>query len=434
MGTAMARLTYNAMAHASLGRGYADLDESDLSSASISQAWRLRDRASDQEKFFIAAAYQTLVTGNLEQAQQTCEAWSRTYPREAKAHLMLSGMIHKTAGRFENGINEAQKAIELDPDFAIGYYNLAVNQSFLDRLDDAERTLQRGRARGLEIDEFLMLEHDLAFLKGDPAEMDRVVALALRRSGGESWINNKEAFALAYTGHLQQARRMSRRAVDQARQVGQRERASLWEAGAAVREASFGNSLEARKRAAAALELSRDREAQYGAAFALTLAGDLARAQALTDDLEKRFPEDTAVKFSYVPVLRALLALDHGDASAALESLQVAVPHERGVPLSSAEALFGALYPVYARGEVYLAMHRGAEAAAEFQKILDHRAIMVADPVGALALLQLGRAYTLMGDVNKAKAAYRDFLALWKDADPDTPVFRQAKSESARLQ
>ena len=423
-----------AMAHASLGRMYADLDESDLAAESIRRAWELRDRASDREKFWIAAAYDILVTGKLEEAQQTCEAWAQTYPREAPPHQMLSGMINKVAGRYEKAAAEARKAIELDPDFAIVYYNLAVNQVYLDRLGEAEDTLRRAAGRGLEIDEFVMLEYDIAFLRGDQTGMEREAARARGRSGAENWISNKEAFALAYSGHLQQARSMSRRAVDQAQQASQRERAALWEAGAAVRDAFFGNASEARKRAMAALELSKNREAEYGAAFALALSGDSSQAQALADDLERRFPLDTSVRFSFLPALCAHLALNHGDASQAFELLQVAVPHELGVPRSSVSGEFGALYPVYVRGEARLAAHQGTEAAAEFQKILEHRGIVVSDPVGVLAHLQLGRAFAMSGDKTRAKTAYQDFLTLWKDADPDLPILQQAKAEYATLQ
>jgi eukaryotic-like serine/threonine-protein kinase len=222
--------------------------------------------------------------------------------------------------------------------------------------------------------------------------------------------------------------------VDQAQQAAQRERASIWESGAAVREAFFGNAPEAKKKANAALAFSHDREAEYGAAFALALSGDIVRAQELAADMEKRFPEDTAVRFSYLPVVRAQLALNHGDASKAIELLQVAVPYELGVPRSSIHALFGALYPIYMRGEAYLAAHQGAEAAAEFQKILDHRGIVVSDPVGAVARLRLAKAYVLMADNARAKSAYQDFITLWKDADPDVPILKQAKAEYASLQ
>ncbi|MFZ0593025.1 MAG: protein kinase, partial [Bryobacteraceae bacterium] len=335
-----------AMAHASLGRIYADLDESDLAAQSTRRAWEMRDRASDPEKFFILASYSALVTGNLDEARQICEAWARAYPREARPHHLLSGVLNKVAGQYETAIVEARKAIELDPDFAIGYYNLAVNHVYLDRLEEAEDALRRAAARGLEIDEFLMLEYDIAFLKSDQAGMERQAARARGGSGAENWISNKEAFALAYSGHLQQARNTSRRAVDQAQHAAQRERAGLWEAGAAVREAFFGNASEARKRATAALQLSRDREVEYGAAFALAIAGEPSGSQALANDLERRFPEDTSVRFAYLPVLRARLALNHGDVSKAFELLQAAVPYELGV----ARVSFGALYPIYVRG------------------------------------------------------------------------------------
>ena len=422
-----------AMAHAYLGRMYANLDESDLSAESISKAWQLRDRVSDREKFAITTRYQALVTGNLEETRQTCEAWTRTYPRDPQPHIGLS-VYYKARGQYEKAAAESRRAIEVDPDFSIGYSDLAVNQVYLDRLEEAENTLRRAAGRGLEIDEFIMLGYDIAFLRGDQGGMERETARARERSGGENWISNREAFALTYSGHLQQARSVTDRSVAQAEQVAQRERASLWEAGAAVREALFGSASEARKRARAALKLSQDREAEYGAVLALVLSGDLSQGQSLADDLERRFPEDTAVRFSYLPTLRARLALNHGDASKAIELLQVAVPDELGAPRSSIHALFGALYPVYVRGEAYLAEHKGAEAANEFQKIINHRGIVVSDPIGALARLQLGRAYMMLGDNARAKSSYQHFLALWKDADPDIPVLKEAKAEYAKLQ
>jgi tetratricopeptide (TPR) repeat protein len=184
----------------------------------------------------------------------------------------------------------------------------------------------------------------------------------------------------------------------------------------------------------AAHELSKTREVEYGAAFALALSGDSAESQTLANDLEKRFPEDTSVRFSYLPAVRALLALNHGEPSKAIELLQIAVPYDLGAPRSSFHGFFGTLYPVYVRGEAYLAAHQGAQAAAEFQKILNHRGIVVSDPIGALAHLQLGRALALSGEKTKARTAYQDFLTLWKDADPDVPVLKQAKTEYAALQ
>ena len=183
----------------------------------------------------------------------------------------------------------------------------------------------------------------------------------------------------------------------------------------------------------AALELSKGRDVEYAAGLALALSGDPSRSEALAGDLEKRFPEDTSVKLNYLPTLRALFALNRGDARNAIESLQIAVPYDFIVPAVDFTAFFGGLYPVYVRGEAYLAAHQGTEAAAEFQKILDHRGIVAGDPIGALAHLQLGRAFALSGDTTKAKAAYQDFLTFWKDADSDIPILIQAKAEFARL-
>ena len=301
----------------------------------------------------------------MEEARKTGEAWARTYPREAIPHALLAGYVNKVTARYENAAAEARKAIELDPGFGMGYYNLAVNNAYLGRWEQAANTLRRAAARGLEIDEFLMLAHDLAFLQNNRTAMERIAARARERSGPQSWISNKEAFTLAYSGHLQQARSMSQRAVAEALGGEQKERAGLWEAGAAVREALFGNAPEADRRARAALDLSTDREVEYGAALALALTGDSLTVQRITDDLGRRFPEDTSIRFSYLPVLRACLVLKHKP-SKALELLEIAVPNELGAPRSMASALFGALYPVYVRGEAYLDLRQGAEAAVEF--------------------------------------------------------------------
>jgi DNA-binding winged helix-turn-helix (wHTH) protein/tetratricopeptide (TPR) repeat protein len=420
-----------AMAYSYLGRMYANLDESDLAAESIRRSWQLRDRVSDREKFQIDTRYEALLTGNLEETRQTCEAWVRTYPRDPQPHIGLSN-YYQSAGQYEKAAAEAEKAIGIDPDFSSGYDSLAHNDIYLDRLGDAGETLRRAAAHGLEIDEFAMLRYRIAFLDGDETGMERIAAQAREKSGAENWILSRQAFTLAYSGRLRQARKLSQLAAEQATLAGQRERAGLWEAGAALREAFFGNNAAAAKRASAALTLSKDREAEYGAAFALALAGYSSSSLQLANDLEKRFPEDTSVRFSYLPALRSLLTLNSREISKALELLQTAIPSELGVP-RSANGLFGALYPVYVRGLAHLAAHQGAEAAIEFQEILDHRGIVASDPVGALVHLQIGRAFALSGDKAKAKTAYQDFLTLWKDADPDIPVFREARAELAKL-
>jgi len=230
---------------------------------------------------------------------------------------------------------------------------------------------------------------------------------------------------------------MSQRAADLAGKAGRRETEALYEAAAAVREVLFGNASTARQRTDDALGLSNSRDVEYRAAFALALLGDSSRSRALTDDLARRFPEDTIVRFTYLPALRALVALNHSQPTIAVELLQTAIPYENGIPIEGgSEYLVGAgnLYPAYVRGEAYLAARRGREAAAEFQKILAHRGIVLSDPIGALAHLQLGRAYALSGDGVKARSAYQEFLTLWRDADPDIPILKQAKGEYAKLQ
>jgi tetratricopeptide (TPR) repeat protein len=422
-----------AVAHAALGLMYGDMGESVLSVESTSKAYRLRNRASDRERFFITASYELHVTGNLEKAQQTCESWVRTYRREVLPHAFLAGIIYIASGNYEKAAEEGKKAIEIDPDFSIGYSQLAFDYEYLDRLGEAANTLQQAAARKLEIGDFLVQRYDIAFLKGDQAEMEREAALAQGKSGAEDWISDHEAFVSAYSGRLQEARRLARRAADLARQAAQRDRAALDETGLALWEGFFGDAPAARRSAMAARELSNGREVEYGAAFALALAGDSFRSQTLANDLERRYPEDTSVRFSYLPALRARLALNHSEPSKAIEMLQIAVPYDLGAPRSSFHGFFGTLYPVYVRGEAYLAAHQGAEAATEFQKILKHRGIVVSDPIGALAHLQLGRAFALSGDKTKARTAYQDFLTLWKDADPDIPILKQAKTEYARL-
>ncbi len=422
-----------AMAYAHLGIAYSSTGESALAAESTTKAYQLRDRASDREKFFITASFEGQVTGNLEVAQQTCELWAQTYPRDMLPHTFLPGMIYPVLAKYEKAVEEGQKAIELDPDFAIAYNVLALNYISLDRLGEAENTLQRASERKLEIPDFLVNRYEIAFLKGDQAGMERQVALGKGKSGAEDWLSDQEAFALAFSGRLQQARKKPQRAADLAQRAAQRERAALYQTGPALWEAFFGDAPAARRSAMAALALSNDREVEYGAAFALALSGDSSQSQTLANDLERRFPEDTAVRFSYLPALHALLALNHKEPSRAIELLQTAVPYELGAPPSSFFGFFGALYPVYVRGQAYLAANQGAEAAAEFQKILDHPGIVLSDPIGALAHLQLGRAFALSGDKTKAKSAYQDFLTLWKDADPDISILKQAKTEYAKL-
>ena len=425
-----------ASAYAALGRMYGDIGESVLSAVNTSKAYELRDRASDQEKFFISLSYDLQVTGNLEKGQQTCALWVQAYPRAWVPHGLLSGDIYPAMGKRKESVEEAKIALDIDPGFSIGYINLAMGYMALERLDEAEDTLQRAFERKLEIPDFFVLRYVIAFLKGDKVGMERAAALARERRGANDWVSNSEGFVLAYSGHLEAARKKSQLAADLARKTERRDTEALYEADAAVREALFGNVPTAKQRAVDALELSKSRDVVYGVGFALALSGDSSRSEALTEDLLRRFPEDTRVQFTYAPTLRALLALNRSQPSKAVELLQTTIPYEGGSPtVGGSEYLLGAgnLYPAYGRGLAYLAAHQGAEAAGEFQKIIDHRGIVISDPVGALAHLQLGRAYALSGDKTKAKSAYRNFLTLWKDADPDIPILQQAQAEYANL-
>jgi tetratricopeptide (TPR) repeat protein len=336
-------------------------------------------------------------------------------------------------GRYELCLEEAPKSIALDPDVIFPYLNLVACNLYLERIDDAERAWQRAATLNSTFQDVPLFGYYLAFLKADRAGMDRQAAVARSRPGGEESISHIEALVLARAGRLEAAATLARRAVDVVARAGRREGVALYEATPAVWNAFFGDATAARQHAAAALQRSRGRDPQYAAALALALAGDMTQAQPLAADLEKRYPEDTLVQSNYLPTLRALLSLHAGQTAQAIEQLQPARSYEFANPAINFRAYFGALYPVYVRGEAYLAANKGAEAAAEFQKILDHRGLVLVDPMGARARVELGRAWTLAGDRAKARAAYEDFLALWKDADAGVPLLAQARAELAAL-
>jgi hypothetical protein len=425
-----------AMAYANLGLSYSGNGESMLSAESTTKAWQLRDRVSDRERFFIDFTYDRQVTGNLEKAYQTLELWYQTYPRgeNPNAQGFLGGLAPPGTGRYERAIEMCQKRIAADPDEVFGYSGLAYNYFFLDRFEEAASTLQRASEHKLEIPDFLVLRYNIALLNGDQEQMDRTAGLAKGKRRAEHWIAHEEALALARSGRLQAARRSSGRAMDLALQEGERETAGSYQAARAVWEAAYGDAAEGKRNAMASLELSKGRDVQYAAGLALALAEDLSRSEALAGDLERNFPEDTFAKFTYVPVLRALAALGQGKPGDSVERLQTALQYELAVNgLNFNHFYLGGLHSAYVRGDALIAAHRYEEATAEFQKILNHRGIVGADPIGALAHLQLGRTFALAGDKAKAKTAYRDFLTLWKDADPDIPILQQAKAEYARL-
>jgi serine/threonine protein kinase/tetratricopeptide (TPR) repeat protein len=419
-----------AMAYARLGNSYWLLGETTTGSEFLKKAYELRDRASEPEKFYIESHYYQLAVGNLEKARQVYELWAQTYPREWVAPINLSG-IYCNLGQYNKSLEEARETLRLRA-AGISYTNLVSSLSNVNRLEEARATAEEAQAKKFDSSDLHILMYQLAFLRGDASEMAQEVAWADGKPGVENVLLVNEADTAAYFGQLHAAREFSRRAVALAKRAEEKEVAAGYEADAALRESLFGNTAEARQQAAAALELSTGRHVQFQAVLALALAKDATRAQPLADDLDERFPEDTVIQFNYLPTTRAQIELIHNDFARAIEALQPTAPYELGTPTGSNVSL--ALYPVYVRGEAYLAAHQGGEAAAEFQKILDHRVIVGNEPIGALAHLQLARAYATQGDTAKAKAAYQDFLTLWKDADPDIPILIAAKSEYAKLQ
>ena len=422
-----------AMAHSHLGRCYANLGESVLAAESIRKAYELRKRASDREQFYITVNYQRGVPGNQQKAREAAELWAQTYPRDATSHGTLGGTIDQGLGRYAEAIEEAQKAITLDPDMAPGYVALGFADLYAERPADAAHALQRASELNLTTPDLLLLEFYTAFLRNDKAGMERAASRARGRAGAEDAICHSQALGLARSGKLTAAREMSRHAVELALEADQRERAATYESAAAIWEAFLGNGSAARQKATEALSRSVGRDVEYSAAFALALAGDCARSQVLAVDLEKRFPEDTFVRVNYLPALRGLLALKNREPARAIAQLQTAVPAELAVPGISIFAFFGALYPAYVRGEALMALHQGLQAAAEFRKFLDHPGMVLADPASAIARVELARALVMSGDQTKAAGTYEDFLALWNNADPDIPLLKQARSEYRKL-
>jgi serine/threonine protein kinase/Flp pilus assembly protein TadD len=413
-----------AMAYASLGVCYSNLGETSLASENTHKAYELRERVSEREKFYLESHYHHYVTGDLEKARQIYELWAQTYPRDLVPPNNL-GVIYENLGEYDKALAESREALRLEPESGASYANLVPPYLYLNRLQEAGATADEAQAKNLDSPSLRYKLYVLSFLKNDATGMSQQVAWSAGKPGVEDALLGGEADTAAYSGRLAKARELSRRAVTSAERAEEKENAAGNEAEAALREALFGNAAEARQRAGAALELSTGRDVQFYAALALGFAGDAARAQALADDLAKRFPEDTVVQFNYLPTIHAQLALDRNEASKAIETLRAATPYELGQG--------GGLYPVYVRGQAYLAAHRGSEAATEFQKIFDQRGVVENEPVGALAHLGLARAYSMQGDTAKARSTFQDFLVLWKDADPDIPVLVAAKAEYAKL-
>lgn len=456
-----------AMAHAHLGNEYSNLNQASRAIAPIQKAYELRSRVSERERFYIESHYYSYVTGELEKATQVCELWQHTYPRDVVPHVSL-GNFYSMMGQPEKGLEECREGLRLRPNSVVGYANLANAYLVLNRIDEAQEILAQAQAHGLDSPAVQVFRYRLAFLHGDQAEMERRLAAAAGQSGAEDLLLAHQADTEAYHGRLLQARQFTRRAEDSARQDGRLEAAATYEAGAALREALFGNREEARKKAAAALTLSPGQMVRTLSALTLARAGDPVQAAALADDLHKQMPLNTGLNNYWLPTIRAAISLDGTNppgpglhprdialkSTAAVDLLQPVTPYELGLP-TLFWMLNVTLYPVYVRGEAYLALREGEQAAAEFQKILDHSGLVGNFPLGALAHLGLGRACALEAGIDvapgsspaaaaaqrgatgdaltRARTAYQDFFSLWKGADPEMPILKQAKAEYTEL-
>jgi eukaryotic-like serine/threonine-protein kinase len=418
-----------AMAYARLGANYFNLNETVRASDNIRKAFELRERVSEREKFYIASHYGHFVTGNLEAARKSYELWAQTYPRDHVPSNNLA-VIYNNLGDYARGLAKAQQTLKMNAGSGISYSNLVSAYVSLNRLDEARATAEEAKARNLDSPLNHATLYMVDFLQHDAAGMEQEAARLMGKPGYEDIMLYYQSETAACAGQFAKAQELSRRAAESAQRADEKETAAGYQAEASLRAALVGDMAFAKQRAQAALALSDGGDVKAMSAIALGLAGDSASAMRVADDLNKRLPEDTIVQFDYLPMIRAAVALHNGDAERATAALASAAPYELGAASQNLNFL---LYPVYLRGEANLAAKQGTAAAAEFRKILDHSGVVLNEPIGALAQLGLGRAYALAGDSGKARTAYQDFLALWKNADPDVPILKQAKAEYAKL-
>ncbi|MGP0097050.1 MAG: hypothetical protein ACLPHI_08435, partial [Terriglobales bacterium] len=419
-----------AVAYASLAGDYSNLNQPSLARGNFQKAYELRNRATQRERFLIEASYYDYVTGEIDKGIQTYNEWARTYPADYVPHANL-GDDYNFLGQYEKAAEETNASLRLEPDDAIAYGNLADDYLALDRIKDAEAALDEASRRNLD-SEFLHLNrYHMAFLKNDPAAMQEQSLWARGKPAAEDGQLSDDSDTEAYYGRLRNARELTRQAVGSAKRNAGTDTAALWQVNEALREAEFGNTAFARKAAADALSLSSKSDIELLVALALARSGDTVQSSALADKVAAEFGRDTLIQAYWLPAIRATIAIDRGDPQKAIEQLSMASEYELGEPVQWPS--HGTLYPVYVRGEAYLRAGDAGQAATEFQKIIDHRGVVANFPLGVLARLQLGRAYELGGDVEKAREAYAAFLVVWLHADSDIPILKQAKAEYAKL-
>ncbi len=430
-----------AMAYLALGHDYASLGELGRASDYDTKAFQLREHASEREKLAISALYYKDVTGQLDKAGRTYQEQIEDYPRHYASYINL-GIVYASQGQYEKAKEAYSQGLRLAPDNVIYDADLVNSLLALQRFDEARQTAQRAQTRKLSDTALDIALYALGFLKGDfppTQEGQRWFAGKTEENFGFSLFSDTEAYA----GHLRKARELTTQSIDSAIRSDSKENGAVWQEDAALREAAFGNPTQARRTAAAGLKLyPASQGVQVEAALAFAMAGDAVPAESLAQDLNQRFPLDTQMQSLWLPAIKAQLALNRKNPAEAVNDLQACAP-----PIELGQIQFvvnlSCLYPTYIRGEAYLATGQGKEAAAEFQKILDHSGIVWNCWTGALAHLGVARANALQARTSqgvdsdaarvRALAAYKDFLTLWKDADPDIPILKQAKVEYTRL-
>ena len=414
-----------AMAYVGMAGAYINLNQPDRAAENARRAYELREKLSERERFYIETTYYVATTGELEKAAEVSELWQQTYPRDEVPYHNL-GFIFTTLGNWEGGLEEAREASRLEP---IDLGNLGQSYLALNRLDEAEAVYKQAKQRKVENESFLVARYVVAFLKNDTTQMEQLLASNVGKPGAEDLLLALQADTEAWYGKLKNARELTRRAMDSAQRNDANETAAAYKAEAALREVEAGNREQARTDAHAAVTLAPNRDVRSMAALALARTGDTAAAEKLAAELDQAFPLDTLAQKYWLPTTGAAVALQKNDPNRAIELLKQTSAIELGQP--SQLNLY--LCPVYLRGEAYLMLHDGAAAAAEFQKFIDRYGLVGNFPWGSLARLGLARAYALQGDTVKARAAYQEFLTLWKDADSDLPIYQQAKAEYAKL-
>ena len=418
-----------AMAYCRLGEIYNILGEATKANEYLTKAYPLRDRVTEVEKYNIASQYYFGVTGEMEKAKQLCELWAQSYPRETEAHLNL-GFIYSNFGNYEKANAETLEAIKLDPDSSIGYSNLIQGYAVVNQLDKAKAMYQETVRRKIDNGGPRVYMYGVAFLERDREEMEKQAKWAADKPGVADWLLSYQSDTEAFFGRLAKARELTERAVQYARQNGQKETAAGWQLNGALREAEFGNTARAHEQTMAVLASVPDAGAPP--ALALARAGDSARAQKIADEQQKEAPLATLIVSYWLPTVRAAIEIDRNNPSKAIEFLEAATPLEMG---GGNEMEWGVLlYPVYLRGQAYLLLDQGAEAAIEYRKFIDNPTLVGNNPLFVLAHLGLARAYALQGQRDKSRGAYQEFFNLWKTADPDIPIYKQAKAEYAKLQ